>query len=185
MKNFFPTTGSELEWNAAYCRLEDYLRALHILNKVHQNQIILRLLQRAARKHAANPELCPTALAMGEIRAAMDRWFEQFLPSKDRVSVMGVLSLLANAVPEKWPAAFLAEDIPADCQRVLNESEVCAVPELQVTSMVPQPFTNPLLGGFNLPPPVGKLAEYLTPLVLKGTELVLSALPHGSGNRSQ
>jgi hypothetical protein len=167
VKQISPKTGSELEWNAAYCRLEDYLRALHVSNKVHQTQIILRLLQRAAARQELNPDLCPTVLAMAELRAAMDRWFAEFLPPHERVSEVGFLSLLASAVPEKWPAAFLAKEIPDDCQRALQENEVRAVPDLQVTSMVPQPFANPLLGGFNLPVPMEKLARYLVPLVIK------------------
>jgi hypothetical protein len=171
VNNNFPKTGSEAGWNAAYCRLENYLSALHIQNKVHQNQVILRLLERAAEKHRQNPEMCPTTLAMDEIRAAMDRWFRVIRLPEERVSVMGFLAILANAVPEKWPAAFLAEEIPADCQRALQASEVRAVPELQVTSMVPQPFANPLLGGFSWPKPVDKLARYLAPLIMKETAM--------------
>ena len=34
MKTFFPQTGTDEEWNAAYYRLEDYLRALRVVNKV-------------------------------------------------------------------------------------------------------------------------------------------------------
>lgn len=177
VNKFFPKTGSELEWNAAYCRLEDYLRALHVFNKVHQTQIILRLLQRAGEKHAQQPDLCPTVLAMAEIRAAMDRWFAEFLPPHERVSVVGFLALLASAVPEKWPSAFLAEEIPDDCRRALHANEVRAVPKLQVTSMVPQPFANPLLGGFDLPEPVEKLARYLAPLVMKGAVSAPAAAP--------
>jgi hypothetical protein len=183
MENFSPKTGSELEWNAAYCRLEDYLCALHIVGKMQQNQIILRLLKRAADKHAENQDLCPTVLAMEEMRAAMDWWFGQILASKERVSVMGFLSLLATALPEKWPAAFLAEDIPADCQRTLLAGAMYAVPELQVSSMVPQPFANPLLDGISFTKSAGKLMGYLSPLVLKIPALVMAALPNPPGNQ--
>jgi hypothetical protein len=177
VKIFFPKIGSELEWNAAYCRLEDYLRALHIFNKVYQTQIILRLLERAAEKHAQHPDLCPTVLAMEELRTAMDRWFAEFLPPHKRVSVVGFLAVLASAVPEKWPMALLAEEIPTDCRRALHENEVRAVPELQVTSMVPQPFANPLLVGFNLSEPTQKLGQYLTPLVMKEAVSTSSIAP--------
>lgn len=140
MKSFFPKTGSELEWDAAHRRLEDYLRALHITDKEQQDRIIPRILECAAIKHAGNPGLCPTALAMEEVRAALDRWLQQILPSRKRGSVMGLNSLFAIDAPERWPAVFLAEEIPPDFQYDLLECQVLAVPDLRVGSMVPQPF---------------------------------------------
>ena len=76
MNTFFPMTGSETDWNSAYYRLEDYFRAMRMVNKVHQSQIILHILERAAARHAKDPNQNPTALAMEEARALMDQWFE-------------------------------------------------------------------------------------------------------------
>jgi hypothetical protein len=140
MRNFFPETGSEAEWNAAYYRLEDYLRALHVVNKVRQSQIILRLLQAAAVKHALNPDQSPTTLALELAYAAMDRWFEKILPRPDRVAVVGPLSLLITDAAEKWPTVFLSDEVPLDFYRVMQESQVRAGPDLQVSSMVPRPI---------------------------------------------
>src|SRR5580704_6222767 len=92
---FFPATGTEAEWNAAFYRLADYFRALHLVNKVHQSQIILHLLELTAAKHANNPGQNPTTLAMEEARAAMEHWFEGILQSRDRMVVVGLLSLSA------------------------------------------------------------------------------------------
>src|SRR4029077_9036876 len=94
MKSFFPTTGSDVEWNAAYYRLEDYLRALHVVNKVHQSQIILRLLQAAAVKHAADPTRSPTAVVLEEADTALEEWFAKILPGRSRTEVMGYVALL-------------------------------------------------------------------------------------------
>ena len=69
MNTFFPRTGSEAEWNAAYYRLEDYFRALRLVNKMHQSQIILRILERAAARHARDATQSPTVLAMEEAGA--------------------------------------------------------------------------------------------------------------------
>ena len=85
-----------------------------------------------------------------------------------------MLSLLATETPEKWSAAFLAEDIPADFQRELFPCPVRAVPDLKVSSMVPQPFANPLRAAVKLPIPVGKLTQDLAPLMTKAAASVLS-----------
>jgi hypothetical protein len=181
MNNIFPKTGSELEWAAAGRRLEDYLRALQVFDRGQQNQIILRVLERAAGKQAANPTLCPTVLAMEEIRAAMDQWFEQIFSSRDRASVRGFIALLAIDAPNKWPAAFLAENVPSDFRCAMLQSEIRAAPDLRVSNMVPQPFANPLRDGINWPDAGGRLARRLPPLVMKGTTAVLSLFANSSG----
>ena len=146
MKTFSPQTGSETEWNAAYYRLEDYLRALHVVNKVQQSQIILGLLQTAAIKHAQNPGQSPTALAMEEAYAAMDRWLGKIFQPQKSVSGAGLVSLLITDAVEKWPTAFMADDVPPDLQRAMQESDVRAGPDLRVSNMVPRPIDpSPLL----------------------------------------
>ena len=50
---FRPATGTMEQWNAAYVRVEDYLRAHRIHNRLHQSRLILHVLERAARRHAA------------------------------------------------------------------------------------------------------------------------------------
>jgi len=149
MTTFFPNTGSETEWNAAYYRLEDYLRALHVVNKLHQSQIILRLLQAAAVRHAADSGQSPTTIALHEAQAAIDQWCERVLRQQERGWVNGRISLLITDAAEKWPALFLANEIPSDFERVMQESQVQAGPDLQVSSMVPRPIDdiNPLVGG--------------------------------------
>jgi hypothetical protein len=146
MKMFFQSTGAETEWNAAYYRLEDYFRALHLVNKVQQSQIILRLLQAAAVKHGQNPGQNPTTLAMEEAYAAMDGWLEEIFQRHERVAGAGLVSLLITDAAEKWPTAFMADEIPADFQQAMQESDVRAGPDLQVSSMVPRPIDpGPLL----------------------------------------
>jgi len=59
-------------WNAAYVRVEDYLRAHRIHNRLHQSRLILQILERAARRHEAQPASEPTTLAAEETEAMMD-----------------------------------------------------------------------------------------------------------------
>jgi hypothetical protein len=41
MSTFHPTTASEAEWNAAFYRLEDYCRALRLVNKAGRGLAVL------------------------------------------------------------------------------------------------------------------------------------------------
>ena len=158
-------TDSELEWYAARLRLEEYLRALHIVNQEQRERIIPRVLERAARTQAEHPGQCPTVLAMAELRGGLEQWFKQNLASRERVAVSGLMAWFSLDAPEKWAVAFLAEDPPAEMQRGLQECQVPAAPALRVSSMVPQPFINPLSAAINLnlPGPVGKLAQDSVP----------------------
>lgn len=155
------------EWDAAYTRLRDYLRALHITNVEQRDEIVRRILACAASRVMEHPETPPTALVMQEMRAAIERWFEQIQPLPERAAIAGCLTLLATNVPEQWPAAFLGEKIPADLQGALQERRMQAVPALQVSSMVPDPFENPLPGTVPLRNALTKLAQSLAARVAK------------------
>ena len=101
---FQPKTGALEEWNDAYVRVEDYLRAHRIHNRLHQSRLILRILERAARRHEQYPNLSPTTLAAEEAERMMDAWFgeilgEQNLPP-DRIAIAG---RLASSRPSPRP----------------------------------------------------------------------------------
>jgi hypothetical protein len=142
---FRPRTGTMDLWNAAYVRVEDYLRAHRIHNRLHQSRLIQRILERAARRHEARPALDPTTLAAEETEALMDSWFAEVLDEKgqphDRLAIDGRVSLLLCDGPERWPYAFLDEvNIPADFTRAMRSSNLEAGPDLAVSSMVPRPM---------------------------------------------
>jgi hypothetical protein len=50
---FRPRSGTMEQWNAAYVRVEDYLRAHRIHNRLHQSRLIQAALERAAVRHEA------------------------------------------------------------------------------------------------------------------------------------
>jgi hypothetical protein len=143
---FCPETGSTEEWNAAYYRLEDYFRAHLVTNKVHRSQIVLRLLQRAAVRHAKSPQETPTRLAMEEAYAEIDRWFESLVPddelTRQRAAITGRLSLYLLDAHLRWPNAFLSPErvLPPDFRGRMRESSVQSGPDLAVSSMVPRPL---------------------------------------------
>ena len=143
LESFRPKTGTLEQWNAAYVRVEDYLRAHRIHNRLHQSRLIQRVLVAAARQHAENPSLDPATLAVEETDRLMDRWFAELLGEKDfsheRIATEGRLALLVADGMERWPYAFLEEDkVPEEFARVIRQSSIQAGPDLAVSSMVPR-----------------------------------------------
>jgi len=132
-------------WNAAYVRVEDYLRAHRIHNRLHQSRLIQTVLERAARRHAQNPALDPTTLAAEECEKLMTAWFKEVLVDKDlaenRITAAGRVALLLSDGMQKWPYAFLQqENIPEDFSRAMKASSMEAGPDMTVSSMVPRPI---------------------------------------------
>jgi hypothetical protein len=139
--SFRPKTGSMDAWNAAYVRVEDYLRAHRIHNRLHQSRLIQTILERAARRHEEDPTRNPTALAAEETDALMQRWFAATLGEQpeERIAADGRLALLLCDGPQKWPYAFLDEQsVPADFVASMRAGVIQAGPDLQVSSMVPR-----------------------------------------------
>ena len=140
---FRPATGTMEEWNAAYVRVEDYLRAHRIHNRLHQSRLILRILERAAERHEAEPARSPTVLAAEESAQLMASWFGAMLErggaGGERISTDGRVALLLCDGPARWPYAFLDErQIPADFREAMREGVIRAGPDLTVSSMVPR-----------------------------------------------
>jgi hypothetical protein len=145
LSNFRPQTGSMEAWNAAYVRVEDYLRAHRIHNRLHQSRLIEKILERAARRHARHPALDPTTLAAEETEAMIDEWFGEVLGERglphDHIAINGRLALLLSDGAQKWPYAFLDEDnIPSEFMHAMQTSFMQAGPDLKVSSMVPRPI---------------------------------------------
>src|SRR4051812_21909934 len=143
LSTFQPKTGTMEQWNAAYVRVEDYLRAHRIHNRLHQSHLIQAVLERAARRHEAAPSLNPTALAAEETEALMDAWFAEMLDQRgqphDRIAIDGRLALLLCDGPQRWPYAFLDErQIQPDLAQAMRAGAVQAGPDMAVSSMVPR-----------------------------------------------
>ena len=142
---FRPRTGTMEAWNAAYVRVEDYLRAHRIHNRLHQSRLILQILERAARRHEAQPASEPTTLAAEETEAMMDLWFADVLDVRgqphERIAVDGRVALLLSDGPEKWPYAFLDEqNVPVDFAQAMRRGGLQAGPDMAVSNMAPRPI---------------------------------------------
>ena len=142
---FRPTTGTVEAWNAAYVRVEDYLRAHRIHHRLHANRLILQILERAARRHEADPSLDPTTLASEEVEAMMDHWFAEMLDVRgqphDRIAIDGRVAMFLADASQKWPDAFLDEkNAPPELVREMRARAIDAGPDMTVSSMVPRPI---------------------------------------------
>ena len=140
---FRPATGTMEAWNEAYVRVEDYLRAHRIHNRLHQSRLILRLLERAARRHEQDPSLHPTTLAVAETELLMDAWFGEMLGERglphERMAIDGRVALALCDGPQRWPYAFLDErNIPPEFRDAMQSGVIRAGPDLAVSSMVPR-----------------------------------------------
>jgi hypothetical protein len=149
---FRPRTGTIDAWNAAYVRVEDYLRAHRIHSRLHQSRLIQAILERAARRHAQNPSLDPTTLAAEETEAWMDRWFAAVLAGGDvpgeRLAATGRVSLLLTDGAARWPYSFLDTNaIPAEFSEAMRASSIEAGPDMTVSSMVPRPIDLGIITG--------------------------------------
>ncbi len=145
LNSFRPRTGTMEAWNAAYVRVEDYLRAHRIHNRLHQSRLIQQILERAARRHEAEPTREPTTVAAEETEAMMDLWFAEVLQARgqphERIAVDGRVALLLCDGPQKWPYAFLDEEhIPPDFAQAMRAGVIEAGPDMTVSSMVPRPI---------------------------------------------
>ncbi len=143
LNSFRPKTGTLEQWNAAYVRVEDYLRAHRIHNRLHQSRLIQRVLSATAGRHEQNPALSPVTLAIEETDRVMDGWFAELLGEKDlphdRIAAEGRVALLVSDGTSRWPFAFLDDqNIPTEFAQAMKQGSLQAGPDLAVSSMVPR-----------------------------------------------
>jgi hypothetical protein len=143
LDTFRPKTGTLEQWNAAYVRVEDYLRAHRVQNRLHQSRLIQRVLVAAARLHEQRPSVDPATLAVEETDRLMDAWFGAVLGEKDlphdRIATEGRVALLLADGLQRWPYVFLErEQLPAEFLQTVKQGSIKAGPDLEVSSMVPR-----------------------------------------------
>ena len=143
LSGFRPRTGTLDQWNAAYVRVEDYLRAHRIHNRLHKSRVIERVLECAALRHEADPRLDPVTLASEEIARIMQAWFASHLGDSsrppERLAAQARVAMLLSDLPTRWPYAFLdMENTPPEAQVAMEVSALQAGPDMAVSSMVPR-----------------------------------------------
>jgi hypothetical protein len=120
---FVPKWGSPDEWNEAYEKVENYLRACRINSRLHRARLIHRVLERLAERGPSSSNEPLSTRAIRETQALVD----------------GRVGLLLCDGPERWPYAFLTSgDLPEEFVREMRASMLVAGPNLEISSMVPR-----------------------------------------------
>lgn len=145
LTDFRPQTGTIEEWNEAYTRVADYLRAHRIHNKMHQTRLVLKVLQQAAVKHAQDPTQEPVTLAVKELNSWIEQWFLKMIPPRDeaprsRIVSHGRAAMLLSDASTQWPYSFLDEQLEPEFQEAFKEGVLRTGPDVKFSHMVAQPF---------------------------------------------
>ena len=134
------------EWNGAYVKVENYFHALRIRNKPLLGQLVLRVLERAQRRAAAEPKCSATELAVEEMERLVTGWFAEVLQtsptnSDQMLSTRGRLALLLADMPGKWQDQFLRPGPwPEEFVRAMRDTFLLAGPDFQLSKMTPRPL---------------------------------------------
>jgi hypothetical protein len=173
------------EWNAAYVKVENYFHALRIRNKALLGQLVLRVLDRAMRRAAAEPDRSGTQLAAEEMDRLVTEWFAEVLqspPTKvdQTLSTRGRLALLLADMPGKWQEQFLRPGPwPEEFTTAMREAFLRAGPDFQLSKMTPRPLD---LGPITTLSNLGKMPYFRMTLAWALYALLLIAifwLTHG------
>ena len=134
------------EWNAAYEKVENYFHALRVRNKALLGQLVLRVLERAARRAPVEPERSATQLAAEEMDRIVIEWFAEVLQepptnADQMLSTRGRLALLLADMPGRWQEQFLRPGPwPKEFISAMRETYLRAGPDFQLSKMTPRPF---------------------------------------------
>lgn len=144
---FSPEWGEVNEWNAAYEKLGNYLRAHGVQSHLHRAHLISRILQRVHVRGAAQLERNPIpTLAIEETNLMLNEWFSAITnqPMDEdlyQAKIDGRVALYLCDSSSRWPYTFLEKDrIPPEMAAAMQEGLSNTGPELQVSSMVPRPI---------------------------------------------
>ena len=134
------------EWNAAYEKVENYFHALRVRNKALLGQLVLRVLDRAARRAPAEPDRSTTQLAAEEMDRIVIEWFAEVLQeppanADQMLSTRGRLALLLADMPGRWQEQFLRSGPwPKEFISAMRETYLRAGPDFQLSKMAPRPL---------------------------------------------
>lgn len=142
---FSPRTGTAAEWNDAYARLSDYLRACRIHSRLHRTCLILETLRRAKVTHEKHPDQSPTAVVIHEARRMHRAWLRGIIGDlnvpEGRLDANGRLAFLLCDGPNEYPDFFLSStEGPLEMLRAMRKPIQQSGPDLSVSSMVPRPI---------------------------------------------
>ena len=143
------------EWNEAYEKVENYLRACRVGSHLQRARlaalILTRVYDRTQAEGVAEGQGL-SELAIMEVRERISEWVGHFLPLRadGRAPNLGegMLAIYLCDGPSRWPYAFLdTQRLPPEFAEALNARVVRAGPDLAISSMVPREMDLGLMPG--------------------------------------
>lgn len=140
-------------WEAAWQRVESYLHAHGLEQRLALVRLTDRIVARAWAAAAREPGTPPVTLALREADAVMADWFARVLEQPPaataapapaappaahprRLSVRGRIALAMSGVPARWPRHFLADEPPpAELVAAMRAAYLEAGPPVEFTNM--------------------------------------------------
>jgi len=134
------------EWNDAYEKVENYLRACRVGSHLQRARLTALVLQRVYERKQADPAAAGTSLpelAIVEVRERIAEWLSHYLPPRADGRALnlgdGMLAIYLCDGPTRWPYAFLDSfGMPKEYAGLLGSRVVRPGPDLAVSSMVPR-----------------------------------------------
>ena len=139
---FLPKTGTSEEWSEAYARVDDYLRAFRIRNRIHLSNLNLQILRAAAERHADSPAVSPVRLAIEEAHRQVDAWLSQRLtdpaqPGRPYSTTVGRVAFMLSDGPTRHSDDFLVPDVhDAELEASMRSWSIKAGPDIKLSHMV-------------------------------------------------
>ncbi len=131
-------------WREAHRRLKHYVAAYHLMDSVHEAELVREIFEAAIERHLKNPKEHPTVSTMKQARQTIGEWLKSAM-GKEKANVPAVqqvpiahLTLLLSQVPRKMPMAFLAPEMPDRLRLFFARSLMMTGPTLNVASMTPR-----------------------------------------------
>jgi hypothetical protein len=134
------------EWNEAYEKVENYLRACRVSSHLQRARLTALILQRvydrSQSEGLAEGHTLPD-LAISEVRDRVTEWIGHYLPTREAGKPVnlgeGMLAIYLGDGPLRWPYAFLdSSRMPAEFAESIRARVVRAGPDLAISSMVPR-----------------------------------------------
>jgi hypothetical protein len=141
-----PPGQSLTAWNDAYLKVESYLNALRLKNRLLIGKTVFSVLGRALQRVEHEADRRPTELAMEEAVKLVNGWVGDVLDQDvadqpHRIATQGRLAMLLADVPGRWQELFLAPGPwPAEFVQSMRESYLRAGPDFQIAQMTPRPI---------------------------------------------
>lgn len=144
LESFVPQWGEAAEWDEAYEKVENYLRAHRVQGKWQRAELTQRVLRKIASSPPQSQRPDVSALAIDELERELDEWIVRAIPDsgawpRNQRLVSGRLAVLLTDAYARWPAEFLSASPPPEAVvSALRGAILTAGPGLQKGRMVPR-----------------------------------------------